>query len=116
MKNSMLKEKSRFFAIRIVKLYRYLQNDKKEFIMSKQVLRSGTSIGANIHEAYFGQSRKDFISKMQVALKEASETEYWLNLLTDTEYLGKEESDSIINDCVELAKMLHSTVKTSKEE
>ena len=116
MKNSVLKDRSRAFAIRIVKLYDYLQNEKKEFVMSKQILRSGTSIGANIHEAYFGQSKRDFVSKMQIALKEASETEYWLNILTDTDFLEKHKSESIINDCIELAKMLHSTVKTTKTE
>ena len=116
MKNSVLKDKSRAFAIRIVKLYKYLQDEKREYVMSKQILRSGTSIGANIHEAYFGQSRKDFKSKMQIALKEASETEYWLNVLIDTEFLGRDESETIMNDCIELAKMLHSTVKTCKEE
>ena len=114
MKNSVLKDKSKAFAIRIVKLYKYLQGEKKEFVMSKQILRSGTSIGANIHEAYFGQSKKDFTSEMQIALKEASETDYWLNILSDTEFLDKSESESIKNDCIELVKMLNSTVKTAK--
>jgi four helix bundle protein len=84
--------------------------------MSKQVLRCGTSIGANIHEAYFGQSRKDFISKMQIALKEAAETEYWLVILTDTGYIAQTESKSIKQDCVELIKMLQATVKTAKQK
>jgi len=114
MKESIIKTKSKTFAVRMVKLYKYLQEDKKEFIISKQVLRSGTSIGANVHEAFFGQSQKDFISKMQIALKEASETEYWLDLLKDTNYISENESQSILNDCQELARLLHATVKTSK--
>jgi len=114
MKDSITKVKSKTFAVRIVKLYKYLQDEKKEFVISKQVLRSGTSIGANVHEAFFGQSPKDFISKMQIALKEASETEYWIDLLTETNYISENESKSILNDCQELARLLHATVKTSK--
>jgi len=114
MADSLLKAKSKAFAVRIVQLYKHLQEDKREFVMSKQILRSGTSIGANIHEAFFGQSRKDFTSKMQIALKEAAETEYWIEILTETEYIGISESESIQKDCVELIKMLHATVKTSK--
>jgi len=116
MNDSIIKSKSRVFAIRVIRLYQYLQDEKKEFIMSKQLLRSGTSIGANAHEAYFGQSRKDFISKMQIALKEASETEYWLSILTETGYIEEKHSVSILEDCRELAKLLHATVKTSKEK
>ena len=116
MSDSVLKTKSKAFAVRIVHLFKHLQEDKREFVMSKQVLRSGTSIGANIHEAFFGQSRKDFTSKMHIALKEASETEYWIDILTETEYITRAESESIKNDCTELLKMLQATVKTSKEK
>ena len=116
MQNSVLREKSKAFAVRIIKLYQYLQEDKKEFVISKQILRSGTSIGANVHEAYFGQSKKDFTSKMHIALKETAETHYWLEILTETQFINKAESKSILADCEELAKMLHSTVKTAKTE
>ena len=115
MTDSILKTKSRAFAVRIIKLYKHLQDEKKEYLMSKQVLRSGTSIGANIHEAFFGQSKKDFISKMQIALKEASETEYWLYILSETNFIEEKLSKSILKDCKELIKLLHSTVKTAKE-
>ena len=108
-------EKSMEFAIRIVKLSEYLQSEKQEHVMSKQVLRSGTSIGANVREASYGQSKKDFTSKMSIALKELSETEYWLELLTRTEYITTEQYDSIKKDCSEVAKLLISIVKTSKE-
>jgi len=114
MKDSILKSKSKLFAIRIVKLYKYLCNEKREFVLSRQLLRSGTSIGANIHEAYFGQSTADFISKMHIALKEASETQYWLEILTETNYLTKKQSSSIQNESKELEKILHATVKTAK--
>ena len=108
-------EKSMEFAVRIVKLYEYLQSEKQEYVMSRQVLRSGTSIGANIREANYGQSKKDFTSKMSIALKELSETEYWLELLTRTNYITTEQYDSIKKDCSEVAKLLISIVKTSKE-
>ena len=116
MQDSILKDKSKAFAIRVVKLYQYLQSEKNEYVLSKQMLRSGTSIGANIHEAFFGQSKRDFTAKMQIALKEAAETQYWLELLTDTHYINRTESESILKDCSELAKMLHATVKTSKSQ
>ena len=106
--------KSKAFAIKIVNLYKYLRFDKKEYVMSQQVLKSGTSIGANIHEAIRGQSTADFAAKMNISLKEASETEYWLELLSDTNYLTKEEAESILLDCVELIKILVSITKTVK--
>ena len=90
-------------------------DEKKEFIMSKQVLRSGTSIGANIKESIRAQSTADFLSKMQIALKEASETEYWLELLTDTDYISEKASDSLLQDCRELIKLITAIVRTSKE-
>ena len=110
---SIVYDKSFTFAIRIVNLYKYLYENKKEYIMSKQLLRSGTSIGANIKEALQAQSKKDYLSKMNIALKEASETEYWLNLLIETKYI-EEHSMSILEDCIELNKMLISIVKTTK--
>ncbi|MEE3429138.1 MAG: four helix bundle protein [Ruminococcus sp.] len=97
-------------------LFKHLSNDKKEFVLSKQVLRSGTSIGANISEAIQGQSKKDFLSKMNIALKEANETEYWLRLLKATGYLSENEYKSIYKDCIELEKLLISIVKTSKKD
>ncbi|OZV12662.1 four helix bundle protein [Tissierella sp. P1] len=115
MKESILFIKSKAFAIKIVYLYKYLVDEKREFILSKQLLRSGTSVGANIREARFAQSMPDFISKMSIALKEISETQYWLELLMETEYLGKAEAENIIEECTELTRMLHATVKTSKQ-
>lgn len=115
MRESVLRDKSYGFAIRIVNLCRYLSEDKKEFVLSKQLLRSGTAVGALIREAEFGQSRADFISKMSIALKEANETEYWLNLLKDTKFLNEKMFESISADCLELIKMLISTVKTAKQ-
>lgn len=115
MKDNIIVTKSRGFAIRIIRLYQYLLSDKKEYILSKQLLRSGTSIGANIKEAIQGQSKKDFIAKMQISLKEASETEYWLDLLHETDYLDKNQFISINNDCIELIKLLTSIIKQSKE-
>ncbi|PJA02144.1 four helix bundle protein [bacterium (Candidatus Gribaldobacteria) CG_4_10_14_0_2_um_filter_36_18] len=114
MKESILKIKSYKFAIRIVKLYQFLVKEKKEFVLSRQILKSGTSIGALIKEAEFGQSRADFINKMNVALKEANETIYWLEILKDTGYIDDKLFKSLYNDCEELIKMLVSTVKTSK--
>ena len=114
MRNNPLKDKSYEFAIRIVKLSQYLQRDKKEFVLSKQVLRSGTAVGALIREAEFGQSRADFTSKMSISLKEANETEYWLSLLKDTDLITEDQFMSLQFDCKELIAMLVSTVKTSK--
>ena len=115
MKESILKTKSYDFAIRIVRLYQFLVDEKREFILSKQVLRSGTAIGALIREAEFGQSMADFRSKMSISLKEANETDYWLNLLKDTGYLNEKMFQSISDDCVELIKLLVATVKTTKQ-
>jgi four helix bundle protein len=112
---SILKTKSYQFAIRIVKLCQYLVKDKKETVLSKQILRSGTSIGALIREAEYGQSKADFVSKMSIALKEANETEYWLSLLNDTGYITNEQFTSINKDMTEVKKLLVSTVKTSKQ-
>jgi four helix bundle protein len=107
-----LEEKSFNFAIRVVKLNRYLTEIKHEYVISKQLLRSGTSIGANISEAQFAQSKSDFGTKMHISLKEANETRYWVRLLTATDYLTKDESESLISDCNELISLLSSTCKT----
>lgn len=115
MKHNIVADKSYAFAIRIVKLYRYLTTSKKEFILSKQLVRSGTAIGALIREAEHAQSKADFIHKMNIALKEANETEYWIMLLKDTDILNEKEYKNIIHDSKELIKMLISIVKTTRE-
>ena len=112
--DAVIEKKSFRFAVRIVKLCTYLQNEKKEYTLSKQLLRSGTSIGANVTESQQAQSRVDFINKLSIALKEAAESDYWIRLLYATKYLSKEEYDSIINDCKELERMLSSIIKTTK--
>lgn len=114
MKESIGYDKAFKFSIRIVKLYHYLCKEKKEYILSKQILRSGTSIGANMKEALYAQSKKDYISKMHIALKEASETDYWIELLKATDYIDEKMYKSISEDCIELIKILISTIKTSK--
>jgi four helix bundle protein len=116
MRENVILMKTMNFAVRIVKLYKFLCDEKKEYILSKQLLRSGTSIGANAHEAHNGQTTKDFLAKMYIALKETSETEFWLNLLTRTDYLNKEQSESILDDCVELKKILTAIIKSTKGE
>ena len=113
-KENVLREKSYSFALRIVKAYKYLIAEKKEFVLSKQLLRAGTSIGANVAEANQGQSRPDFISKLSIALKESVETEYWLNLLRDSDYLTSEQTASLLVDCRELIRILTSSIKTTK--
>ena len=115
MADSVTFDKSKEFAIRIVRLYKYLQNEKREYIMSKQLLRSGTSIGANLSEAIYGVSRGDFLAKVYISLKECSETKYWLELLNKTGYLSDSEFNSISEDCTALIKLLTSTVKTTRE-
>jgi four helix bundle protein len=115
LKENILVDKSFTFAVRIVKLYKYLCNDKKEFVLSKQLLRSGTSIGANINESQDAQSKNDFISKLSISLKEARETKYWIELLEKTDYLSANETNSILKDVTELLKLLTSIIKTTKE-
>ena len=112
---NIVEEKSFQFAIRIVRLYQYLRSKKKEFVLSKQLLRSGTSIGANVAEAQQAQSRADFLSKINIALKEAAETEYWLRLLRATDYMAEKEFRSIYDDCEQVKKLLVSIVKSTKE-
>ena len=109
-------EKSFEFGVRIVNLYKYLSNEKKEYVLSKQLLRCGTSIGANVSEAQCGQSMPDFTTKMFIALKEANETEYWLRLLYRTEYLDKKQFESLHKDVTELITILTSICKTSQEK
>ena len=116
MKENLLIDKSLAFASRIIKLYQYLTTAKQELVISKQIVRSGTSIGANINETNYGQSKADFISKMHIALKETSETEYWLRLLTMSEYLTNDMGDSLLTDCLELKRMLVASINTAKKE
>lgn len=111
-KEKTIKYKSKKFAVRVVNLYKYLCAEKKEYVLSKQLLRSGTSIGANVAESECAMSNKDFLAKIYIALKECSETIYWLDLLFDTEYLTENEYQSIKGDCEELRKMMSSTTKT----
>ena len=113
-KDNIVQEKSYNFALRIIKLYKYLTSEKKEFVLSRQVLRSGTSIGANVEEAIGGQSEKDFFAKISVAYKESRETHYWIRLLRDSQYLDEKASSSILKDCNELIKILGSIQRTIK--
>jgi len=113
---NVLKEKSYQFAIRIVKLYQFLKEEKKEFTLSKQILRSGTSIGANVEEAIGAQSQKDFYMKLNISYKEVRETHYWLRILHDTNYIDEKQFKSIINDCDELLKITGTIIKTMKSK
>jgi four helix bundle protein len=115
MSKSILKDKSYVFAIRIVKLSQQLQTDKREFVLSRQILRSGTAVGALIREAEFGQSKADFVNKLSIALKEANETDYWLCLLKDTDYINQEMFESLLAECKELIAMLVASIKTAKK-
>lgn len=114
MKENILKIKSFDFAVRIVKLYKFLKKEHNEFILSQQIVRSGTSVGALIREAEHGESLKDFIHKLTIGLKEANESKYWLDLLYATEFITKKMYDSMNKDCEELLKLLTASVKTSK--
>ena len=113
--NNVIADKSFKFAVRIVNLYKYLNAQKKELVLSKQLLRCGTSIGANVAEAQNAQSTADFLSKLNIALKEATETKYWIRLLRETEYLSEEQFQSVFQDCTELEKLLVSIVKSIKK-
>jgi four helix bundle protein len=115
MNDNVLVDKSFKFAIRVVRLYKYLCDSKKEYILSKQLLRSGTSIGANINESQEAQSKADFISKLSISLKEARESKYWIELLKETDYLSENEANSIIEDLVEILKLLTSIIKSTKQ-
>ena len=113
--DNIIKNKSLDFAIRIVRLYKHISETSHEYVLSKQLIKSGTSIGANVREAIGGQSKEDFIAKMHIALKEVYETEYWLELLYNTDYLTEKEFESIFTDCRELTNILASILKTMKE-
>ena len=113
--DSVILTKSLKFAARIVKLYQYLSMEKHETVISKQIIRSGTSIGANANEAVYGVSKAEFISKLQISLKETAETEYWLKLLVMSEYLTDAEGQSLIDDCLEIKRILVSSLKTARD-
>ena len=113
-KNNIIVQKSYAFALQIIQLYKSLI-DRKEFVLSKQILRSGTSIGANIHEAVAGESKKDFVHKPGIAVKEARETSYWLNLLKDSDYITNDEFNRLNNSCDEIVRILNSIILTTKE-
>ena len=113
--NNPVLEKSKAFAIRIIRLYQYLTTEKKEYILSKQILKSGTSIGSNIRESVRAQSTADFQAKMQISLKEADETEYWLELLKETDYITGNAAESLLADCEELIRLIVAIVKSSKD-
>ena len=114
-RNNPLKEKSYKFALRIVKVYKFLAFETKEYVLSKQLLRSGTSIGANVAEGNQAQSKPDFVSKLSIALKETVETEYWLSLLRDSDYITASQAESLLTDCTELKAILTAVIKTSKQ-
>ena len=114
MKDNVLIDKSIAFAARILKLHDYLIKSKKGLTVAKQIVRSGTSIGANINEASYGQSRADFIAKMHIALKETAETEYWIKLLYMSEYIDDSMSGSLLNDCLEIKRLLVASINTAK--
>lgn len=114
MPENIIQKKSFEFAIQIVETYNYLVNEKKEFVLSKQLLRSGTSIGANISEAVRGQSKKDFVYKLQISRKEANETLYWLNLLEATNFIHLENSEKLTKKCDELLRILTAIIKTTE--
>lgn len=110
------KEKSKKFALRIVRLYKYLTQEQKEFVLSKQILRSGTSIGANLAESSCAISPKDFLSKIYISLKEAEETIYWLELLKDSDYIIAKMYESLVKDCTDISKMLNKTTLTMSKK
>lgn len=114
--DNVIENKSFQFAIRIVRLYKFLCEEKKEYILSKQLLRADTSIGANVTESQQAQSKPDFVSKISIALKEASETKYWIKLLGATEYLSENQTKSILDDCVEIEKILVTILKSAKNQ
>ena len=113
---NLILSKTKLFALRIIRLYKYLCDQKKEYILSKQIVRSGTSIGANAKEASVAQSKADFYAKLSISLKEAAETEYWLEVLFESEYIDKKQFESINNDCTEILKILTSILKTREQK
>ena len=116
MKESIIRDKSKAFAIRIIKLYKFLLEEKREYVLSKQILRCGTSIGANFAEAIYGVSEADFINKLSIAQKETSETVYWLELLRETDFLTQEQFASVYTDAEELLKLLAAAIITMKKK
>lgn len=116
MSSNIIVDKSFDFAVQIIKLYQCLCHEKKEYVLSKQLLKAGTSIGANVKEAVQAQSKKDFVSKMNIALKEANESEYWIELLIKTDYLSESNNLGILDSCKEINKILSAIVKTSKKQ
>jgi four helix bundle protein len=115
MKENVLKEKSFNFAIRVINLYKFLKKEHKELIISKQIMRSGTSVGAIIRESEHAESLKDFVHKLSIGLKEINETEYWLDLLFHTDFINEKMYNSLKVDCIEVLKLLTASVKTSKQ-
>jgi four helix bundle protein len=116
MKENVLKDKSYDFALRVIKAYKFLNKEQKEFVLSKQLLRSGTAIGALVREAEYAQSIPNFVNKLSIALKEANETEYWFMLLKDSDYISEDVYSSIIDDCIELIRLLISSIETAKQK
>ena len=116
MGNNLLKDKSYRFALRIIKLYRFLSVNKNEYVLSKQLLRSGTSIGANIEESIGGQTEKDFYTKLSIAYKESRETDYWIRLLRDSDLLSKEQAESLLIDCDELIRIIGKIQSTIRKK
>ena len=114
--NNLIVDKSKTFAIRAIRLYKYLCEEKKEYVMSKQLLKSGTSIGANVKEAARGQSKADFIAKLYIALKEANETHYWLELLYESEFIPKDKFESLYKETEELIALLTASIKTTQHK
>lgn len=114
-RDSILLDKSLKFASRIVKLHKYLIKEKHESVISKQIIRSATSIGANANEAIYGQSKADFLAKLHISLKETAETEYWLRLLVLSDYITETEGKSLIDDCLEIKRILISSINTAKQ-
>ena len=115
MRDSVIQRKSKAFALRVIKLYRYLNEQKNEHIISRQLLRCGTSIGANAKEAMYAQSKADFTAKLFIAQKECAETEYWLRLLVLSDYISEKEGESLLNDCLEIKRILVASINTAKE-
>ena len=114
--DSIIAKKSYVFALEIISTYKFLIQEKKEFVLSKQLLRAGTSIGANVNEAICAQSKRDFVHKLSISLKEARETSYWLNLLKDSSFITQESFDKLNNSCNEITKILSSIILTTKEK
>jgi four helix bundle protein len=112
--NNIIQDKSYAFSLKIIKIYNYLTTEKKEFVLSKQILRCGTSIGANVEESIGAVSKKDFLNKMYIAYKETRETKYWINLLKDSSYISEEVGSSLLKDCEEILRILGKIISTSK--